>query len=392
MAALVLFLAGVIAMLPGGFQSFLARIRSTPLEKRDAVVRTYLGKKRLPLIEADTLVHFVWYGKADSLLLNGSLQDGWRNPASMEREPCSADPHGTAFFHRTYNVPQDALLEYQFLLNGQSMLDPGNVRTTPNGDFSNSQVAMPAFKPSPWTRRSKTIPAGTLDTIRFEPKDHAISPRTVLVYRPHGVKPGSSLPSIYIHDGASAILFMPYCVILDNLIAARALPPMIALFVPPVDRVSEYRGEQLDGYVNALADELVPLIDARYGTSRDHALRAIGGISDGGHCAVYAGLFRPDVFGLFVGQSTTILPGLSQLLDRRLREGTSWQGVAAYLHCGTYDIVNRDFNFPVQNREFGGRLRQLGPRYLFKETSDGHDWPSWRERLPEILRFLFKPN
>jgi hypothetical protein len=98
------------------------------------------------------------------------------------------------------------------------------------------------------------------------------------------------------------------------------------------------------------------------------------------------------VFGLFVGQSTTILPGLSQLLDRRLREGTSWQGVAAYLHCGTYDIVNRDFNFPVQNREFGGRLRQLGPRYLFKETSDGHDWPSWRERLPEILRFLFKPN
>ena len=392
MTGVALLLAGIIALLPGGFSAFLTKLRSTPLEKRDAIVRAYLDNKRLPLIEADTIVHFVWYGKADALLLNGSLQDGWRNPAFMERDPCSRDTNGLALFHRTYTVPKDALLEYQFILHGSGFLDPGNVRTTPNGDFSNSQVAMPAFKPSLWPRHRSSTRAGTLDTLHFVPKDTDLASRDVVVYRPAGVKFPAAVPSIYVHDGGSALRFMPYGVILDNMIAAHALPPMIAVFIPPVDREEEYFGGLLDRYVDALADELVPLIEGRYGVARDHARRAIGGISDGGHCAVYAGLKRPDVFGLFVGQSTTIRPVLSELLELRLRDRASWQGVAGYTQCGKYDIVAPMFNFPVQNREFGKRLETLGPRYRYRETNGGHDWPSWRERLPDILRFLFKPN
>jgi hypothetical protein len=46
---------------------------------------------------------------------------------------------------------------------------------------------------------------------------------------------------------------------------------------------------------------------------------------------------------------------------------------------------------------FDALLEQLhgtppAERNRIVESSDGHDWPSWRERPPDILRFLFKPN
>ncbi len=63
-----------------------------------------------------------------------------------------------------------------------------------------------------------------------------------------------------------------------------------------------------------------------------------------------------------------------------------------YHQVGRFDIVSDEFDFPQQNRAFAALLARTGIQHRFVESHDGHEWPAWRERVPEILRFLFKPH
>jgi len=164
------------------------------------------------------------------------------------------------------------------------------------------------------------------------------------------------------------------------------------VFVPSAERDEEYLGRKLTGYTNVLADELVPMIEERYGTARTPALRGTMGISDGGHMALAAGLLRPDVFGACAGQSSTMTPLLSALLDVRKRSALLPPEFALYLQCGRFDIVTEGYDFPELNRQFHRDVSALHIRHLYIESNDGHDWPSWRERVPDIMRFFFKPQ
>jgi enterochelin esterase-like enzyme len=56
---------------------------------------------------------------------------------------------------------------------------------------------------------------------------------------------------------------------------------------------------------------------------------------------------------------------------------------------GTYDIVDRENNLAVQNRELSDELTRQGVPHRGGEVHDGHDWANWRDRMPEILRYFF---
>lgn len=371
------------------FERLLARLRALSEDARGDVVREYLEGRRMPVAEQDTLLTFVWFGRADSVLLNGSLLSGWRQPVRMHRLACGSAAESPSMFYRSFAVPRDALIEYQFIINGQPVLDPRNVRTTPDGDFRNSQAALPGFRPSPWTAVRPGVPAGTFDTLDFRPRDPQLAHRRVIVYLPPGFTQGKTLPSLYVHDGPATAAFSFLPRILDNMIHARLLPPLIAVLVPPVERRAEYVGRKQVLFRDALAGELVPIITARYGASTSAARRGIIGISNGGHAALAAGLARPEVFGLCAGQSSTITGALDQLVSLRARVAPLPLNFRLYLECGRYDIVDAELDFPQLNREFHERLLALKIAHVYRETSGGHDWPSWRETLPDILRYLF---
>lgn len=385
----VLLLAATVAWstnLP--FHEFLRQLETLPAGQRALTVEQYLAGRSLPLIDADTLLTFVWYGAADSVFVNGSLQHGWRKPARLDRLSFANAPRGASLFYKQYTVPRDAHLEYQFQVDGVSTLDPGNVRVTPNGDFSNSEAAMPGFQPTRWTAYRPAVSHGRLDTLLFTPRDTTLLPRKIFVYVPPGEKPAS----VYVHDGETALTYLFVTTILDNMRAEKRLPPVLAVFVPSMERGEEYAGRKVIRYTNALADELVPLIEKRYGTARNPKLRGTMGISLGGHMALAAGLLRPDVFGACAGQSSAITPLLSALLDVRKRSARLPRDYALYLQCGRFDIVTEEMNLPEQNRQFHRDLSALHIRHLYVESNDGHDWPSWRERVPDILRFFFNPQ
>jgi enterochelin esterase-like enzyme len=389
MTAAIVLLVALLLPLSGSFDELLDQLHATSPPERNRIVREYLQGRPLPVMEKDSVLTFVWYGQADSVYVNGSLQWGWRRPERMDEIPCGSD---SVLFYKRYIVSADALLEYQFMVDGHTILDPGNVRTTPDGDFRNSQVAMPKFRPSRWTLPDPAVPRGRIDTLAFTPSDTTLRARRVFIYVPTGVPPRGGYPLACVHDGETALHFLSLTTIADNMIGAGEVPPFVAVFVPSVERGDEYAGIKQVRYLNALADELVPLIEKRYGTTRDPFRRASMGISGGGHFALLSPLMRSDVFGLCAGQSSTIEQDLLVALDLRKRYARLPAQTRIFQQVGRFDIITDEYSFARQNRLFASLLAQAGVHHRFVESSDGHDWPSWRERLPDILRFLFKPN
>jgi len=371
------------------FSEFLKTLERAPVQERASLAPAYLKDRETPLVEQDSLLHFVWYGRADSVFVNGALQGGWRVPERLAKVVCGDSGHFPSFFYRSYIVPPDSRIEYKFVIDGVYQLDPSNRRVTPPSDFVNSEAVMPKFRMSPLSAVRSGVPHGRIDTLQFVSNHPLIKPRRVLVYLPPGYNRLKKLPVIYVHDGESALRYAFFANIIDNMIADGQIPPIIGVFVPSVERNPEYIGMKTPEYITAFCDELVPMVDRLYRTSRTPEQRGVMGISSGGHIALTMAIVRPDRFRCVAGQSSTIGPILRTALAARVRAGSLPPTMKVWIDCGSWDIVDGDYNFPVQNREFSGELTRYGIAHRYREVHDGHDWASWRERMPEILRYFF---
>lgn len=378
------------------FTSFISTLERTAVSKRNDAVQRFASKvSSFPVIEKDSLLHFVYYGPAGSVLLNGNLQR-WNEPDTMQRIDCG----DASLFYRTYVVPSDARLDYQFMIDGTVSLDPLNPNVTPSGYGPHSEVQMPKFVPTPYRTRDDSVPAGTIAEVNLykylrPPLSHyTIAARDVKVYLPHGYETMSDIPTVYVHDGTQAIDFADVPVILDNLIAQKKIVPVIAVFIPPVARQHEYLTDGREKYVDALCNELVPMIDKNFRTARTPEKRAMMGISNGGHFSLYTVLSRPDLFHNAGGQSATISTELLDLTQRQSDSNAIPPTMKIYLDCGTYDIqrfnpVWGDIDFLKSNRQYSEMLSSLRIPHFFREVNDGHEWASWRERMPDMLIFFF---
>jgi enterochelin esterase-like enzyme len=128
---------------------------------------------------------------------------------------------------------------------------------------------------------------------------------------------------------------MAVTTIIENMVAAQALPPTLAVFIPSVERDAEYIGRKQTRFINALADELVPLIRKRYGSAPAPSRCGTIGISSGGDIALASVSAWPDVFG--VRDVGTITPVLSSLLTcttiRSAADIPSLSAVRPFRYC-----------------------------------------------------------
>ena len=371
------------------FTDFISVLERSPIQDRAPLARAFLEGRQTPLVEQDSLLHFVWFGRADSVFVAGALPGSWQTPVRMNSIPCGEDTSSPALWHRTYTVPPDSRIEYKFIVDGAYILDPTNRRTTPPSDFLNSEAAMPKFRMSPLSVYRPVVPHGTTDTLQFRSKDTSIAARRIRVYLPPGYDRLKALPVVYIHDGETAFQYTFFANIIDNLIADGQIRPIIAVFVPPVERQNEYAGLKTPAYISAFCDELIPLIDRSFRSSRKAGERGVMGISNGGHIALTMAVVRPDRFGCVAGQSSTISPILRTALVVRQQSSPLPRTMKIWIDCGSLDIIDGDYTFAKLNREFSEELTRYGIPHRYREVHDGHDWASWRERTPEILRFFF---
>lgn len=378
------------------FQSLIQRLEQLPEERRQPMIERYLNTQRSsPIIENDSTVHFVLYGAADTVYVNGNLQH-WNKPELLQRLPCGP----FTFFYKTFVIPPDSRIDYLLTVDGKPMLDPQNLRVTPSGYGDHSELRMPKFSSSPYLQKRDFVPRGAVDSLAPAlkiptPLNHySVSLRPIKVYRPPGYDTLAHLPSMYVHDGFEAITFAHMTVILDNLIAEKKIPPVIAVFIPPVERQEEYVTKKRDPYIKYLCDVLVPIVDEYYRTERSSLKRGIMGMSNGGHISLITALQRPDIFQNAGGQSSTITPYLTETVQRQYDANRISPRLKIYLDCGRYDIKTDSrwfgkFDFLESNRNFSNLLASMRIPHYYKEVNDGHEWASWRERIPEMLIYFF---
>jgi len=279
-----------------------------------------------------------------------------------------------------YQIRPDAEFPYNVDIAGQVSDDPLCKRWI-FGFGKHSVARMPDF--DPWVDRAVAaeVPRGTVESLDIKPKTLGDA-RTLQVYLPPGyAKSDDRYSVLYVHDGTEALEHGHFDKIADYLIAEGRMQPILLCFVPHGERIQDYLLSS-EAYADFLANEVVPVIDARYRTLPDRAHRGVTGASLGGRISTFLVLHHTDVFGICIGQSSYFLkdsPILKDLTDH------SALPVRFYYDVGVFERAIAERDLVTVNRELRDLLTEKGCEVTYREWPGTHCWFTWSRGFGEAL-------
>ncbi|MBX9585195.1 MAG: DUF3327 domain-containing protein [Gemmataceae bacterium] len=243
-AVLAVLVAGTVAADPAPPPADSPRIAALQKDvlagDRDALERFWrelAGKAPLvepiPGSDEEVWATFVWRGDGgtERVALVGGVPIAVMK--ELERLP------GTDLWYRTERTPRAGRFGYGFIVNPRRG-SPAKVRNDPLAarTYAEQSVAeMPGVPPQPWSDRVKGVPEGRREAFQV-PSVALKADRKVTVYTPAGYDPeGAENDLLVVFDGEASggdvggDNPIPGHVILDNLIAAKKIPPVVAVFV-----------------------------------------------------------------------------------------------------------------------------------------------------------------
>lgn len=236
----------------------------------------------------------------------------------------------TDVWFKTIRVPYDARFTYYLSQNDSLRPDPGrtekdwatqkadplNPHRFPlshgeEGTYTPSVAEMPGAPPFPWFDERSDVPKGRLE-------EHSVATkildgeRHVSVYTPPGYTGQGSAYDLVVVPANGVYLHMVHGpAILDNLIAAHKIPPVVVVELNPHGQIDP--GEQTEKLVvdivgnerfnDFLVRELIPWVREHYHVTSEPSATTIGGIGFGAEVGAYAALRHPEVFGNVLAQS-----------------------------------------------------------------------------------------
>ncbi|WP_433826568.1 enterochelin esterase [Actinoplanes sp. CA-015351] len=373
----------------------------------DAVARFWaeVAHAGTPLIERDrdaTLITFVWRERRptrDVLALVNKLAD--RSDLSrsrMRRLP------GSDLWHLTYRVRDDWMGSYHFAPDESEheplelgpahwrevatnlVADPLNPVTLRQSRPPHKSVAAgPAATPSPrWWQRRSGVPEGTVDAVEA-------GGRQVWRYLPPGYRGhAEAYPVMVLLDGDIWGPLLPVAPVLDNLIAAGRIPPLVALLPESGDQPTRFTEYACDpAFTEYLATGLIAEAGHDLNLTSDPSRTVIAGQSLGGLAAAFAGFSHPERFGNVLSQSGAFW-WKSSTPDDVDAEWFAHQVALAgrrpvrwHVEVGLDEWVNLR-----PNRHLRDVLTARGYELTYSEFAGGHDRLCWRERFGEALSTL----
>lgn len=177
------------------------------------------------------------------------------------------------------------------------------------GDFS----IAPPFAPAPENTPRDNVPKGRVETFHLPLADSKFFPpapgrggpgateREVNVYIPAQYVPGTPAPLLFCHDamGMHDQKPAPYLpTILDNLIAEKRLPAMVAVMVMPSNQRSLEYDTVSGKFAEFVEAEVLPVVAKKFNITfaTDPNARATLGGSSGGAAALSMAWFHPELY------------------------------------------------------------------------------------------------
>lgn len=347
------------------------------------IVDAFLATHSPPIVEGNR-VHFLYRGTGEHVAVPGEM-NRW-NPAHAAMKRIS----GTDLFYRTEILPPAARIEYKLWVDSVWMLDPWNPRVAQGGYGTNSELCMPGYASGDDASAVEPAARGTLDTFtvtsRILGRSHPVS-----VYTPHGYDAKAAYPLLVVTDGGEYISLGKLPTILDTLIAAGRIAPLVAVFVDPrtnpADRNSNQRMSDYaasEKFLDFLEREVLPVVESRYAVARGPEERGILGASMGGLIATYAVLARPSLVRNAIAQSPAYTQADSAVI-RLAGQLTSSPAVIA-IQSGTIHDTE------VEARKLEATLRSKGVEVTYEEFPEGHNWTNWRVHVSRALPKIFPPR
>ncbi|MCH7673404.1 PQQ-binding-like beta-propeller repeat protein [candidate division KSB1 bacterium] len=378
----------------GDFAKFLNKVDSASENDKKMLVDKFMkSQKSFPVIEDNRFVHLVHHeiGTKD-VAVTGDMFN-FRQDVAMNRV------EGTDFFFLSFELEPDARVSYQLKHFENVITDPLNPHKVrdggPNMQGEASDLRMPKWKPATHFQEPKAgVARGTIETFEFE-SEISKSKRNVHVYLPAGYADSKDrYPVLYVNNGKGAKdqMLMPNS--LDNLIAAKEMTPVIAVFVEQSSNrrqaSREYSRNGRDKFAQMFAEELVPHIDQKYRTKADADSRVVTGGDEGGFAAFYTAFKYPDVFHNVGGQSTHLhKPAGGDALTKIVSESKKLP-INIYMDWGKYDLTYQNGLSWIQlNEDFMKSLQEKGYSVEGGQVNDGFGWASWRNRTDKILETFF---
>jgi iron(III)-enterobactin esterase len=248
-----------------------------------------------------------------------------------------------------------------------------------------------------------------LTNVSIYPKPYT---RTVTVYIPAQYVPGTPAPVIVTQDGPEGLL----PAVLDNLIAERRVPAMVAVMIQNGggDAQGSERGLEYDTmsgvYAGFVETEVLPLVEATCGVkiTKDPDQRAAMGKSSGGAAAFTMAWYRPDLYhrvitysGTYVNQASPLnanAPHGAWEYHEHLIPESPRKPLRIWLQVGDRDLLNpntlRDgmHDWVVANNRMATELKAKGYDYQYVYSLNaGHtDHKVEAQTLPEALEWAWK--
>lgn len=304
------------------------------------------------------------------------------------------------------------LYSYTFIVDGIRMYDPANVNMNRDVASITNIFIIPG---NPGDLYSvKDVKHGSV-TRRWYDSPTLKEQRRITIYTPAGYENSKdTYPVLYLLHGSGGdeeawIALGRTAQIMDNLIAAGKAKPMIIVMpnghtqntAAPTETNRAYQPAMGGGPRQAVASmedsfgDILTFVESNYRVKKDKAHRAIAGLSMGGmHSAAISAQYPKtfDYVGVFSAPpiATMMMPDgedkakFTKDFMAKLKTQQSNGFKLYWIACGDTDFLYKGV---IESMK---QMDEIGFKYTYRESGEGHIWKNWRIYLSEFAPMLFK--
>jgi enterochelin esterase-like enzyme len=348
-----------------------------------------------PEVSDDNKITFrIFAPEAKSVMVYGEWITDFTKRESLQR-------NDTGLFQITIGPVPPEIYGYNFILDGVSIIDPGNPLVRRDGQRNASLVLVPGKESALYG--AEKVPHGNLTKVWYNSPTLGMQ-RRMYIYTPPGYEKGDmTYPVLYLlhggggdEDAWTTMGRAPY--ILDNLIAQGSTKPMLVVMpngnayqaagpgdspVSTADRPADYasyRGK----FEESLVKDIIPYVETNYRVIKNKDARAIAGLSMGGGHTTTTTNNNPALFS-YIGVFSAGARNVDDDYRAKLRAIKDHNIKLYYVGCGVDDRLAYQGSLTLVEE-----LKKLDMPYKFRESGGGHTWANWRIYLSEMAPMLFK--